>query len=389
MRLLHIADLHIGKRVCEFSMLEDQRHVLSQVIDLVRERKVDAVLVAGDLYDKQVPSAEAMRLVDWFFSSLAQTGAQTVVIAGNHDSAERVAYAAGFLAGHGIHVTPVYDGSIEPVSLADEHGPVDIWPIPYLHVSSVRHCFPEAQIANYTDALNAVIGACELRKLADNGQAVRNVAVAHQFVTAGGVSPERCDSELSIGGMDNVDVSVFEPFDYVALGHIHGAQRVGRDSVRYAGSILKYSLSEWRGQKSATLVELGAAGEQPTIELVALEPLHDLRRVHGPLERLISPEVADAEDTSREDYLYAVLTDENPAVDAMARLRNVYPNVMSLEYDNARTRAAGVSADAAPSDEDADPLSLFCDFYEQQNGLELTQGQRKIAQEELERIEVL
>ncbi len=389
MRLLHIADLHIGKRVCEFPMLEDQRHVLSQVIELVRERKVDAVLVAGDLYDKQVPSAEAMRLVDWFFSSLAQTDAQTVVIAGNHDSAERVAYAAGFLAGRGIYVTPVYDGHIEPVSLADEHGSVDIWPIPYLHVSSVRHYFSEAQIANYTDALNAVIGACELRKVADNGQVVRSVAVAHQFVTAGGVSPERCDSELSIGGMDNVDVSVFEPFDYVALGHIHGAQRVGRDSVRYAGSILKYSLSEWRGQKSATLVELGTVGEQPAVELIALEPLHDLRRVRGPLERLISPEVADAEGTSREDYLYAVLTDENPAVDAMARLRNVYPNVMSLEYDNARTRAAGVSADVAPSDEDADPLSLFCDFYEQQNGLELTQGQRKIAQEELERIEVL
>ncbi len=389
MRLLHIADLHIGKRVCEFPMLEDQRHVLSQVISLVREREVDAVLVAGDLYDKSAPSAEAMALVDWFFDALAQTGAQTVVIAGNHDSAERVAYASEFLARHGIHVAPVYSGHIEPVRLADEHGPVCIWPIPYLHVSTVRHYFPEEQIASYTDALRVAIEACELQEVDGEGNPVRNVAVAHQFVTAGGVSPQRCDSELSIGGMDNVDVSVFEPFSYVALGHIHGAQRVGRDEVRYAGSILKYSLSEWRGQKSATLVELGPAGEKPAIELVALEPLHDLRRVRGPLERLMSPEVADAEGTSREDYLYAVLTDENPAVDAMARLRNVYPNVMSLEYDNARTRAVGVAADAAPAEEDTDPLTLFCDFYEQQNGLELTEAQRKIAQEELERIEVL
>lgn len=389
MRLLHISDLHIGKRVCEFSMLDDQRHVLSQVIDLVGKRGVDVMLVAGDLYDKSSPSAEAVALVDWFVQRLAATGAQTVIIPGNHDSAERVAYASGLLASQGIHVAPVYAGRIEPVRLADGLGEVDVWPIPYLHISTVRHFFPDEKIANYTDALRVAIGACELRRVGDEGRAVRNVAVAHQFVTAGGVSPERCDSELSVGGMDNVDVSVFDAFDYVALGHIHGSQRVGRDAVRYAGSILKYSLSEWRGQKSATLVELGEAGAEPAIEQVALEPLHDLRRVRGPLERLTSPEVADAPETSREDYLYAVLTDENPEVDAMARLRNVYPNVMSLEYDNARTRAAGISEDAAPAEDSASPLELFCDFYEQQNGSELTEAQLAVVKEELERIEVL
>lgn len=389
MRLLHIADLHIGKRVCEFPMLQDQRHVLSQVVDLVGERGVDAVLVAGDLYDKSTPSSEAVALVDWFLESLAKTGVQVVVIPGNHDSAERVGYASGLLGRQGIHVAPVYDGRIACVELEDEHGPVRIWPIPYLHISTVRHYFPDEKIASYTDALRVVVDACGLRREDEAGRSVRNVAVAHQFVTAGGVSPERCDSELSVGGMDNVDVSVFDSFDYVALGHVHGPQRVGRDAVRYAGSILKYSLSEWRGQKSAVLVELGEAGGEPATELVPLVPLHDLRRVRGPLERLISPEVADAEGVSREDYLYAVLTDENPEVDAMARLRNVYPNVMSLEYDNARTRAAGLAEDAAPADDSASPLELFCEFYEQQNGSELTEGQRAIVTEELERIGVL
>lgn len=389
MRLLHIADLHIGKRVCEFPMLEEQRHVLSQVIDLVGGRGVDAVLVAGDLYDKSMPSAEAVALVDWFLARLAQTGAQAVIIPGNHDSAERVAYASGLLGSRGIHVAPVYDGHIEPVRLADEWGAVDVWPIPYLHISTVRHFFPDEGISSYTDALHVAVEACDLRDVDERGVPVRNVALAHQFVTAGGVCPERCDSELSVGGMDNVDASVFDPFDYVALGHIHGPQRVGRDAVRYAGSILKYSLSEWRGQKSACLVELGEPGTEPSVELVPLVPLHDLRRVRGPLERLVSPEVANAEGTSREDYLYAVLTDENPEVDAMARLRNVYPNVMSLEYDNARTRAAGLAEDSAPTDEGTDPLELFCDFYEQQNGSALTEEQRAVVVEELERIEVL
>ncbi len=389
MRLLHIADLHIGKRVCEFSMLQDQRHVLSQVVDLVGERGVDVVLVAGDLYDKAVPSAEAVALVDWFLESLAKTGVRVVVIPGNHDSAERVGYASGLLGRQGIHVAPVYDGHISCVELEDEHGPVRIWPIPYLHISTVRHYFPDEKIASYTDALRVVVDDCGLQREDEAGRPVRNVAVAHQFVTAGGVSPERCDSELSVGGMDNVDVSVFDAFDYVALGHIHGPQRVGRDAVRYAGSILKYSLSEWRGQKSAVLVELGEPAGDPAIELVPLVPLHDLRRVRGPLERLISPEVAKAEGVSREDYLYAVLTDENPEVDAMARLRNAYPNVMSLEYDNARTRAAGLAEDAAPTDDSASPLELFCEFYEQQNGSELTEGQRAIVTEELDRIGVL
>lgn len=395
MKLLHIADLHIGKRVCEFSMLEEQRHVLSQVVRLLRERSVDALLVAGDLYDKSAPSAEAVALVDWFLSAVAETGVPVVIIAGNHDSAERVAYAGGLLSREGIHVSPVYDGHIEPVELADEHGPVRIWPIPFLHPATVRHFFPDAEIRSYTDALRTVVDALDLKANAT----CRNVCVAHQFVTAGTVTPERSDSELSLGGMDNVDASVFDGFDYVALGHVHRPQRIGADTVRYAGSILKYSFSEERGQKSAVLVELGAPGSKPDIELVPLRPIHDLRRVTGTVDELLAAEAQEGggkhaggtassqPGRAADDYLHVVLTDENPVLDVMRRLRAVYPNVMGIEYDNARTRA-GLGSDPAMSAavDDSTPMELFGEFYERQNGIPLTEAQRQVVADALEKI---
>lgn len=392
MRLLHIADLHIGKRVCEFPMLEDQRHVLSQVVGMLGEHEVDALLVAGDLYDKAAPSAEAVALVDWFLSEVAETGVPAVVIPGNHDSAERVAYAGSLLARQGIHVAPVYDGHIEPVELSDGDGPVRIWPIPFVRPATVRHFFPDEEISDYTDALRVVAGSCALER------GVRNVAVAHQFVTSAGASPELSDSEVSVGGLDNVDASVFAPFDYVALGHIHRPQRIGSDVVRYAGSILKYSFSEAFGQKSAVLVELGAPGEKGdgargsgspvSLGLLPLEPLHDLRRIRGPLDSLVAPDVVAAADA--EDYLQVVLTDENPELDAMARLRAAYPNVMGIEYDNERTRAAGLAAgDVAPDEDDASPLEAFGEFYERQNGRALSDAQRDLVLGGLERIGVM
>ena len=381
MRLLHIADLHVGKRVNEFSMLEEQRHVLAQVVSLLRERAADALLVAGDLYDKSAPSAEAVALVDWFLSEVAASGVPTVVIYGNHDSAERVAYAGGILGRQGIHVSPVFDGHVEPVTLEDEHGPVDIWPIPFLYPATVRHFFPEAEVRTYTDALRTVVGACAL----DGSR--RNVCVAHQFVTAGDASPQRSDSELSVGGLDNVDVSAFDPFDYVALGHIHRPQRIGRDSVRYAGSILKYSLSEERGAKSATLVELGAPGTEPAVQLVPLVPVHDLRRVSGPIDDLVRQglERARAGEADVEDYLHVVLTDEGVVLNAMGRLRAVFPNVMHVEYDNARTRAQAGSAEAPACQQEASALELFEEFYEQQNGTALTDAQRSVVIDALEK----
>lgn len=381
MRLLHIADLHIGKRVCEFPMLEDQRHVLAQVVRLLGERKVDALLVAGDLYDKAMPSAEAVALVDWFLSEVAATGVPAIVIPGNHDSAERVAYAGALMARHGIHVAPVFDGHIEPVVLGSGEGAVAVWPIPFLRPQTVRHFFPEEHVEDYTDAMRVVIEACDLERYGCN------VAVAHQFVTAGGASPERSDSEVSVGGLDNVDVSAFAGFDYVALGHIHRPQRIGADSVRYAGSILKYSFSEVADRKSAVLVTLGKQGSEPAIELVPLEPLHDMRRIRGPIEALTSADVVASADA--EDYLQVVLTDEHPALDAMGRLRKVYPNVMGVEYDNARTRAAGLEPGEVPAEEAQEaPLDLFGEFYERQNGARPSEAQLEIVRGEFERLGV-
>lgn len=382
MRLLHIADLHVGKRVCEFPMLADQRHVLAQVVSLLRSRSCDALLVAGDVYDKSAPSAESVALVDWFLGEVAATGVPAVVIPGNHDSAERIAYARGPLGRLGVHVAPVYEGHVEPVELRDEWGGVSVWPLPFVRPATVRHALGDPAPETYTDALRRMVGELDL------SAAGRNVAVAHQFVTSGSAVPERCDSEVSVGGLDNVDASVFDGFDYVALGHVHRAQRVGRCAVRYAGSILKYSVSEATGTKTATLVDLGAPGSTPSIELVPLDPLHDLRRIRGPLESLVSPEVVGAADAN--DYLHVVLTDENPAMDAMARLRSHYPNVMSLEYDNARTRSAGLEGGVGVRPQDnASPLDMFCEFYEWQNGAAPSEQQRSIVVEELERIGVL
>ncbi len=381
MRLLHLADLHIGKRVNEFPMLEDQRFVLAQALEVVRTRKVDAILLAGDLYDKSLPSAEAVAVLDWFLGAAADAGARVLAVAGNHDSAERVAYAAGLLARQGVHLSPVYDGTVSHVELEDEHGPVAFWLIPFLKPATVRRFFPDEQVETYTDALRCVVDACGV------DPARRNVAVAHQFVTCGGVGPERCDSEtVSVGGLDNVDAGVFDAFDYVALGHIHGPQRVGRDTVRYAGSPLKYSVSEARHRKSAPLVELGPKGEV-AVELVDLAPLHDLRHVRGTLEQVVSPEAVAAGDP--EDYVFATLTDEQTVPDALGRLRSVFPNMLGLDYDNARTRAAGALAGGGPAARRRDPLEMFEEFYELQNGQPLSEAQRALVVDELSKIEAM
>lgn len=378
MKLLHIADIHIGKRVSEFSLLDDQRFVLTQIINLVRAHHIDAILVAGDVYDKSLPSADAVALVDWFFSKLAETGVPAIVIAGNHDSAERIAYAGSVLARQGIHVTPVYDGNLTPVVLSDEFGPVQLWPVPFMRPATVRHFFPDAKVDTYTDAFRVALGACALDPQA------RQVAIAHQFMTAQGSTTERSDSEVSVGGLDKVDVHVFDAFDYVALDHIHRPQRVGCDTVRYAGSPLKYSFSEVNDIKSAVEVELGAPGTMPRCTLIPLKPLHDLRRIKGPLERLIDPEVSASADAN--DYLHVILTDENPALDAMARLRAVYPQIMGVEYDNARTQAAGLEVDGEiPTSEAISPLELFEHFYEMQNGAQLSEEQCTLVIQEFER----
>lgn len=381
MRLLHLSDLHIGKRVNEFSMLEDQRFALEGLLDTARERNVDAIVVAGDLYDKATPSAEAVALVDWFFAAAADTGATVLAIAGNHDSAERVAYGASLLARQRVVLSPVYDGTVTRHTIEDEHGPVHFWLLPFLKPATVRPHFPEATIESYSDAIRCALATCPI------DPAARNVVISHQFVTHEGASLERCESELSLGGLDNVDASVFDAFDYVALGHLHRPQQVARPEVRYSGSLLKYSFSEARDFKSAPLVELGPKG-QVGIELVPVKPRHDLREIRGMLEGLLRPDVVSEADP--EDYLSVVLTDEHPALDALDRLRRDYPNVMAVSYDNARSRARGL-ASAAETEARAQkaPIELFEEFYTLQNGKGLSETQRAIVLDAFEKAQVM
>lgn len=378
MRILHLADLHIGKQLNEFPLMADQRHVLAGALELAAECQVDVLLLAGDLYDKAAPSAEAVALLDWFLSAASAQGLQVVAVAGNHDSAERVAYGASLLARQGVHVSPVYNGRIEPVVLADAHGPVAFWPIPFLRPAAVRPHFPDADIRTYTDALRCAVGACAV----DPG--MRNVAVAHQFVTAGGAEPVRSDSEtVTVGGVDNVDAAVFDAFDYVALGHIHAPQQVGRPEARYAGSPLAYSFSE-RAPKTAPVVTLGekrGGACAVELELMPLEPLHAMREIKGPLAELTAPEVVGA--APADDYLHVTLTDDEPPLDALAQLRAAYPNLMVLDFDNARTRAAGTEGAVADAAAEKTPLEHFRDFYELQNGKPLTPGQERIVAGEL------
>ena len=365
MKFLHVSDLHIGKRVNGMSMVEDQRHILAEVVAVAKRERVDAVVVAGDLYDKASPSAEAVMLFDSFLTDLSDAGVVVLAVPGNHDSSERIAYAQGLLSKQGVCFPPVFAGSVRNVVLEDEHGPVVFWLMPFVKPGDVRRFFPDVEIGDdYSAAVRAALGTCQVDR------SLRNVIVSHQLVTAAGVSPDRADDEIKLGGVDNVDVSVYEAFDYVALGHVHRPQRVGRDTVRYSGSPLKYSFSEARYSKSAVLVELGKkdagdpVGACVQFTLVPLEPLHDMREVRSSLEDLLAQGAAEPEGT--EDYLHITLTDEHPQLDAMAKIRDVYPNAMTLDYDNTVLLAHRERTRAAVDPDKVDMVDLFAQFYEEQ-----------------------
>ncbi len=377
MRFLHIGDLHLGKTVNGFSMLEDQRVTLERLLDDAEDAEVSALVLAGDLYDRSLPSAEAVALLDWFLTDASERGFEVLAIPGNHDSAERVSYASTLLERQGVHVPPVFAGALASVPLEDEFGEVRFWLMPFLRPSSVRPFFAEEDLgASYTDALRLVLDAAEVDPSA------RNVLVAHQLVLAGGIEPERADSEISIGGVDGVDAALFEPFDYVALGHLHRPQRVGREVVRYAGSLLKYSFSEARGEKSAVLVDMGAKGEVAHSPM-PLRPPHDLREVRGPLEELVSEEALAAADP--EDYLHVILTDEEPPSDALSRLRAVFPRLMAMDVDNARTRHRSDLSRVEEGPGTDDPLRLFERFFEEQNARPVSDAQRALLEDVFEK----
>lgn len=373
MKLIHLSDLHLGKRVNEFSMLEDQQYILTEILQIIDREKPDGVMIAGDVYDKSVPSAEAVALLDDFLVRLAKRDLQVFLISGNHDSPERMAFGGRLMAQSGVHLAPVYDGKVRPITLTDEYGRVNLYLLPFLKPAHVRRCFPEREILTYTDALAAAIEAMGV----DTAQ--RNVLVTHQFVTGAA----RCDSEeISVGGTDNVDVSVFEPFDYVALGHIHGPQHVGRETVRYCGTPLKYSFSEAKHQKSVTVVELGEKGAV-SVRTVPLTPMRDLAELRGTYEELTFRGFYDGTSYPR-DYVHITLTDEEDIPDAVSKLRIIYPNLMKLDYDNQRTRA-GIVLEGA-EDQQRSPLELLEEFYEKQNGQPMGEEQRAFAKSLMERI---
>ena len=373
MKIAHLSDLHLGKRVNEFSMIEDQEYILLKILEVLDEEKPDAVIIAGDIYDKSVPSAEAVQLFDDFLCRLAKRRLQVFAISGNHDSPERISFAHSLIDASGIHLSPVYDGNVKAYTLKDEFGDVNFYMLPFIKPAHVRRCFPDAEIESYTDALRTAI------EKANMDLSARNILITHQFVTGA----ERSESEeISVGGSDNIDAGVFDGIDYVALGHIHGPQSIGSDRIRYCGSPLKYSFSEANHEKSVSIVALGEKGAL-SVKKVKLTPKHDMRELRGSYMDLTAK--ANYEGTATDDYIHITLTDEEDIPDVIGKLRVIYPNLMKIDYDNTRTRMDPRLV-VAENVEQKTPLQLFEELYEMQNGQPMSEEQRKFSTEIIETI---
>ena len=374
MKLIHLSDLHIGKRVNEFPMIEDQKYILIRILNIIDEVKPDGILIAGDVYDKSVPSAEAVGVLDDFIYRLSERKIPVFIISGNHDSAERLAFNSRLIDLAGIHISPAYNGKIEPYKLADDFGEVNLYMLPFVKPSAVRSVFQNEEISSYDDAVRVAIKKMEIDP--DS----RNVLVAHQFVTGA----ERSDSEeQSVGGLDNVDASAFDGFDYVALGHIHGPQNIGSKRIRYCGTPLKYSFSEAGHKKSVTVVELKGKGELEVSE-IPLIPKHDMVEIRGTYEELTFQGYYE-NTTLREDYVHITLTDEDDIPFALSKLRVIYQNLMKLDYDNIRTRHSG-EAILLENVEQKSAFEIFGEFYNKQNGTDMNDEQSKYMKELIDSI---
>ena len=373
MKLIHLSDLHIGKRVNETSMIEDQAYILDRILEIIEIEQADAVLIAGDVYDKSVPSAEAVMLFDDFLCRLAKMNLPTLIISGNHDSPERLAFGNRLMEGSGIYISSVYDGNIQPITLKDSYGDVDFWLLPFIKPAHVKRYFPDAGIESYTDALRTAINQMNV----DTSK--RNVLITHQFVTGAAT----CESEeISVGGSDNVDADVFECFDYVALGHLHGPQNIISNHIRYCGSPLKYSFSEVGHYKSVTVAELLDKGSLQ-LYTPALIPLRDMRQIRGRFEDVTASARQLGE--SAADYVHVILTDEEDIPEAIGKLRMVYPNLLKLSYDNTRTRL-NRNIDPAEDVQKKSPLELFEELYELQNNQPMSDTQRTFSTSLIESI---
>lgn len=364
MKFLHLGDLHLGKSLNEFDLYEDQKFILDRVLELADEEKADAVLIAGDVYDKSLPSEGATKLLDYFLKELASRKVATYIISGNHDSDDRLNFGSSLFCANGIYISSVFDGRLAHYTAEDAEGVVDIYLLPFVKASQVRHYFPEEKIESYTDAVRVILEHTEL------DSTHRNVLVAHQFVAGDDGDPELGGSEggtvQTVGTVEKINCHCFDAFDYVALGHIHSAQKIGREEVRYSGSPLKYSLKEAGKGKSVPVVTL-TKGKPADIRLVPLHPMRDLRHIKGRLEQLLNKENI----TAPEDFIYVTLTDEDYVNDAMGIFRQVYPNTIKVDYDNEHTH----ELDHVDLDEFVENKSfseLIGDFYRMIYGCEMT-----------------
>ena len=374
MKFMHLSDLHLGKRVNEFSMLEDQVYILNKIVNIIDLEKPAAIILAGDIYDKPIPPAEAVELFDDFLYKLSQRNLKVFIISGNHDSAERIAFGSRLFDKTGIYMSPVYNGTILPIELNDDFGKINIYMLPFIKPIHVKRFFPDEEISSYTDAVSTVIKNMHL----DTG--IRNILITHQFVTGA----SRTESEdISVGGSDNVNADVFCDFDYVALGHIHRSQSCGSEYIRYSGTPLKYSFSESKDTKSITVVDIMEKGDIK-LDFIPLTPLRDLVEIKGTYAELMLKSFYEST-TYPNDYVHITLTDENDILDVVTRLRVVYKNIMKLDYDNQRTRSSS-EISLINDMESKSPLELFDIFYESRNGQPLNNEQREFMENIIEDI---
>lgn len=369
MKLLHIGDLHLGKSLGDFDLIRDQKYILDQMLGIIKERSVDGVLIAGDVYDKAVPSEAAMNLLDYFLSSLSRSGVLTFMISGNHDSDDRLNYGSELFAANQIYIASKYDGTLYRRTVTDAYGEADIYLLPFVKASQVKHFFPDAEIVTYDDAVRVILSHAGV----DPDR--RNIIVAHQFVTGRSEDPSLGGSESvgtqSVGLVEKIGYDCFDAFDYAALGHIHSPQKVGREEVRYAGSPLKYSLSEVNNTKSVPIITLGEKGDV-SLELIPLRPMRDLRHIKGPMKKLLDK----TNITDPDDFIYVTLTDEDTVNDAMGIFQQVYPNTVKIDYDNSHTRAIE-QVDISSIAENKSFSELIGDFYKLMYHCEMSEEEMK------------
>lgn len=373
MKIMHLSDLHIGKRVNEYSMIQDQQYILKEILNVIDKEKVETVIIAGDVYDKTLPSAEAVGLFDEFLFKLSSRNLKVLIISGNHDSPERIAFGGRIIEKSGFYLSPVYNGTVEPITLEDEYGKVNFYLLPFIRPSDVRRFFPDENIENYTDAVKVAINNMNV----DFNE--RNILVTHQFVTGAVLSESE---DISVGGTDNVSKEVFDGFDYVALGHIHREQIVGSENIRYCGTPLKYTFSEANHTKSVTILDFNNKGDIQ-YNKIPLNPMRDMREIRGTYDELTLR--SNYENTDTEDYLHITLTDEEDIPNVISKLRVIYPNIMKLDYDNTRTKGTAV-VDAIDDIERKSPLELFAELYKKQNNQDMSEEQETIMKSLIEEI---